>query len=114
MTDGTFQSPDGQSIALATEIGHIVVLDTTTQSVIATYTSHAMAARTLSWSPDSQVSSLLSAVTPPVRLPLETLSAVNKWRTHSGSSQDPTTIVSSYTTYAPVPAQAPEDAEKAP
>jgi hypothetical protein len=31
------------------------VVDTETQEVIATYASHAMAVRTISWSPDSQV-----------------------------------------------------------
>ena len=51
------QSPDGKQLALATETGHIIVLDTETQAVVATYTSHAMAVRTLSWSPDSQVGS---------------------------------------------------------
>nr|XP_031859914.1 uncharacterized protein CI109_004763 [Kwoniella shandongensis]KAA5526986.1 hypothetical protein CI109_004763 [Kwoniella shandongensis] len=47
-------SPDGRSLALATEQGHVVVVDTETQSVIATYTSHNKAVRTISWSPDSQ------------------------------------------------------------
>ncbi|ORY22977.1 WD40-repeat-containing domain protein [Naematelia encephala] len=47
-------SPDGQQLALASESGQIIVVDTTTQSIISTYTSHAMAVRTLSWSPDSQ------------------------------------------------------------
>ncbi|ORX34965.1 WD40-repeat-containing domain protein [Kockovaella imperatae] len=47
-------SPDGQMLALATESGHVIVLDTETQAIIATYQSHAMATRTISWSPDSQ------------------------------------------------------------
>ncbi|WRT63508.1 uncharacterized protein IL334_000413 [Kwoniella shivajii] len=47
-------SPDGQSLALATEQGQVIVLDTETQSVVATYTSHNKAVRTITWSPDSQ------------------------------------------------------------
>ncbi|GFZ44693.1 hypothetical protein JCM24511_02417, partial [Saitozyma sp. JCM 24511] len=47
-------SPDGRSLALSTEIGHIVVVDTETQNVVASYQSHAMAVRTVAWSPDSQ------------------------------------------------------------
>ena len=42
---------------MSTEAGQIIVVDTETQEVIATYASHAMAVRTISWSPDSQVSS---------------------------------------------------------
>ena len=52
------KSPDGQSVAVSTEAGQIIVVDTETQEVIATYASHAMAVRTISWSPDSQVSYL--------------------------------------------------------
>ncbi|KAK8844633.1 hypothetical protein IAR55_006480 [Kwoniella newhampshirensis] len=48
-------SPDGRSLALASEQGHVVVIDTETQAVVATYTSHNKAVRTISWSPDSQV-----------------------------------------------------------
>ncbi|RXK36685.1 hypothetical protein M231_06072 [Tremella mesenterica] len=47
-------SPDGQSLALATESGQIMIVDVETGEVLATYTSHAMAVRTISWSEDSQ------------------------------------------------------------
>lgn len=49
------QSPDGRQLALSTENGHITILDAESQSVVATYQSHAMAVRTISWSHDSQV-----------------------------------------------------------
>ncbi|KAJ9120520.1 hypothetical protein QFC24_005193 [Naganishia onofrii] len=47
-------SPDGKSLALAAETGHVTIIDVETQSVVTTHASHAMCARTLSWSPDSQ------------------------------------------------------------
>ncbi|WWC85657.1 uncharacterized protein L201_000523 [Kwoniella dendrophila CBS 6074] len=47
-------SPDGQSLALSTEQGQVIVLDVETQNIVATYTSHNKAVRTISWSPDSQ------------------------------------------------------------
>ncbi|WVR03408.1 hypothetical protein IAU60_000399 [Kwoniella sp. DSM 27419] len=47
-------SPDGKSIALATEQGQVMVVDTESQTVVATYTSHNKAVRTVTWSPDSQ------------------------------------------------------------
>ncbi|WWC66979.1 uncharacterized protein I206_100886 [Kwoniella pini CBS 10737] len=47
-------SPDGQSLALATEQGQVIVLDVETSNIVATYTSHNKAVRTVTWSPDSQ------------------------------------------------------------
>ncbi|GHJ83698.1 hypothetical protein NliqN6_0100 [Naganishia liquefaciens] len=47
-------SPDGKSLALAAETGHVTIIDVETQSVVTTHASHAMCVRTLSWSPDSQ------------------------------------------------------------
>ncbi|WVQ93920.1 hypothetical protein IAU59_000998 [Kwoniella sp. CBS 9459] len=47
-------SPDGRSLALATEQGQVIVLDTETQDIVATYTSHNKSVRTITWSPDSQ------------------------------------------------------------
>ncbi|KGB79993.1 hypothetical protein CNBG_5749 [Cryptococcus deuterogattii R265] len=47
-------SPDGRSLALATEQGQVVVFDTETRATVATYTSHNKAVRTIGWSPDSQ------------------------------------------------------------
>ena len=56
LIDRRMQSPDGRSLALSTESGQIMILDTETRQVVATHTSHAMSVRTLSWSGDSQVS----------------------------------------------------------
>ncbi|OWZ45814.1 hypothetical protein C349_02482 [Cryptococcus neoformans var. grubii Br795] len=47
-------SPDGRSLALATDQGQVVVFDTETRATIATYSSHNKAVRTIGWSPDSQ------------------------------------------------------------
>ncbi|WVQ82635.1 hypothetical protein IAT38_004767 [Cryptococcus sp. DSM 104549] len=47
-------SPDGRSLALASEQGQVVVIDTETNAIMATYTSHNKTVRTLSWSSDSQ------------------------------------------------------------
>ncbi|KAK4683813.1 WD repeat-containing protein 61, partial [Tremellales sp. Uapishka_1] len=47
-------SPDGKQLAVATEAGHVFIVDVETSAVVATYSSHAMAIRTISWSPDSQ------------------------------------------------------------
>ncbi|EIN11018.1 WD repeat-containing protein 61 [Punctularia strigosozonata HHB-11173 SS5] len=52
-------SPDGSRVALSTETGQIYVFDIESQTLKATYTSHAMAVRVLAWSHDSQL--LLSA-----------------------------------------------------
>ena len=43
-------------MALSSETGQIYVFDLESNSLIATYTSHAMAVRSLAWSPDSSVS----------------------------------------------------------
>ncbi|KDQ63966.1 hypothetical protein JAAARDRAFT_201435 [Jaapia argillacea MUCL 33604] len=48
-------SPDGSRIALSSESGQIYIFDLQTSSLTATYTSHAMAVRSLAWSPDSQL-----------------------------------------------------------
>ncbi|WVO13505.1 hypothetical protein L204_101126 [Cryptococcus depauperatus] len=47
-------SPDGRSLALSTEQGQVVIVDVESQAVVATYSSHNKAVRTISWSPDSQ------------------------------------------------------------
>ncbi|KZT29573.1 WD40 repeat-like protein [Neolentinus lepideus HHB14362 ss-1] len=52
-------SPDGNRLALSSETGQIYIFDLASTQLSATYTSHAMAVRSLSWSPDSQL--LLSA-----------------------------------------------------
>ncbi|KAI0306990.1 WD repeat-containing protein 61 [Multifurca ochricompacta] len=52
-------SPDGSRVALSAESGQIVIFDLASSTLTSTYTSHAMAVRSLSWSPDSQL--LLSA-----------------------------------------------------
>jgi WD repeat-containing protein 61 len=55
LTKFLFQSPDGSRVALATESGQVFVFDVESTSLISTYTSHAMAVRSLAWSLDSQV-----------------------------------------------------------
>ncbi|KAH9179507.1 WD repeat-containing protein 61 [Lactarius sanguifluus] len=51
--------PDGSRLALSIESGQIFIFDLASGTLTSTYTSHAMAVRSLSWSPDSQL--LLSA-----------------------------------------------------
>ncbi|OBZ70109.1 WD repeat-containing protein 61 [Grifola frondosa] len=48
-------SPDGTRVAMSSETGQIYIFDLATSSLQSTYTSHAMAVRTLAWSPDSQL-----------------------------------------------------------
>jgi len=48
-------SPDGRWIAMGSETGHICIFDSQAHQLTQTYTSHAMAVRTLSWSPDSSL-----------------------------------------------------------
>lgn len=50
------QSPDGKRIALSSESGHVFIFDIESGSLVTTYTSHAMAVRSLAWSYDGQVS----------------------------------------------------------
>ncbi|KAI0000061.1 WD repeat-containing protein 61 [Russula vinacea] len=52
-------SPDGSRVALSVDSGQIFIFDLVSSTLTSTYTSHAMAVRSLSWSPDSQL--LLSA-----------------------------------------------------
>ena len=52
------QSPDGARVAMSTEAGQIYIFDLESNSLTATYTSHAMSVRALSWSPDCQVCTL--------------------------------------------------------
>ncbi|KAF8887250.1 WD repeat-containing protein 61 [Gymnopilus junonius] len=55
----TTYSPDGRRVALSSETGQIYVFDIESSSLSITFTSHAMAVRSLAWSPDSTL--LLSA-----------------------------------------------------
>ncbi|KAI5121200.1 hypothetical protein M0805_006001 [Coniferiporia weirii] len=55
----TAHSPDGTRIALSLETGQIYIFDLAAQTLSATYTAHAAAARGLAWSADSAL--LLSA-----------------------------------------------------
>jgi len=48
-------SPDGSRVAMSSETGQIYIFDLGSASLLATYTSHAMAVRSLAWSPDSQL-----------------------------------------------------------
>ncbi|KAF5363611.1 hypothetical protein D9756_000118 [Leucocoprinus leucothites] len=52
-------SPDGRKVALALETGQIYVFDLEANALSTTFTSHAMAVRSLSWSADSSL--LMSA-----------------------------------------------------
>ncbi|KAI0827040.1 WD repeat-containing protein 61 [Trametes gibbosa] len=52
-------SPDGSRVAMSSEAGQIYVFDLASNSLQTTYSSHAMAVRSLAWSADSNL--LLSA-----------------------------------------------------
>jgi len=52
-------SPDGKRIAMSSETGQIYIFDLESNSLVTTYTSHAMSVRSLAWSPDCSL--LLSA-----------------------------------------------------
>lgn len=52
-------SPDGSRVAMSSETGQIYIFDIASASLSSTYTSHAMAVRSLAWSADSQL--LISA-----------------------------------------------------
>ncbi|KAF8549938.1 WD40 repeat-like protein [Imleria badia] len=47
--------PDGKRIALSSESGHVFIFDLESGSLVTTYTSHAMAVRSLAWSYDGQL-----------------------------------------------------------
>ncbi|TFY53018.1 hypothetical protein EVJ58_g9685 [Rhodofomes roseus] len=48
-------SPDGRRVAMASETGQIYIFDVASSSLASTYTTHAMAVRSLAWSPDSNL-----------------------------------------------------------
>ncbi|KAL0950397.1 hypothetical protein HGRIS_010355 [Hohenbuehelia grisea] len=52
-------SPDGARVALSNESGQIFIFDLESNSLVTTYSSHAMTVRSLAWSPDSSL--LMSA-----------------------------------------------------
>ncbi|KAI0690252.1 WD repeat-containing protein 61 [Cytidiella melzeri] len=52
-------SPDGTRVAMSSEAGQIYIFDLAAEKLLNTYTSHAMAVRSFTWSPDSQL--LISA-----------------------------------------------------
>ncbi|KZT70233.1 WD40 repeat-like protein [Daedalea quercina L-15889] len=52
-------SPDGKRVAMSSETGQIYLFDVASSSLASTYTTHAMAVRSLAWSPDSNL--LISA-----------------------------------------------------
>lgn len=41
-------------MAVSTESGHVSIIDVETSTVVANYAAHAMTARAVAWSPDSQ------------------------------------------------------------
>jgi len=48
-------SPDGKRLALSSESGHVYIFDLESTSLLNTYSSHAMAVRSLAWSYDGQL-----------------------------------------------------------
>ncbi|KAK7435771.1 Ski complex subunit Rec14 [Stygiomarasmius scandens] len=52
-------SPDGKRVALSSETGQIFIIDVESNSLLNSFTSHAMSVRSLAWSPDCSL--LLSA-----------------------------------------------------
>ncbi|KAH0840378.1 WD40-repeat-containing domain protein [Lanmaoa asiatica] len=48
-------SPDGKRLALSSETGHVFIFDLESGSLATTYSSHAMAVRSLAWSYDGQL-----------------------------------------------------------
>lgn len=50
-----YQSPDGKRVAMSSETGQVYLFDVASSSLTSTYTSHAMAVRSLAWSPDANV-----------------------------------------------------------
>lgn len=55
----SLQSPDGKRIALSSESGQVFIFDLESGSLTTSYTSHAMAVRSLAWSYDGHVSIIL-------------------------------------------------------
>ena len=74
------QSPDGQRVAFSSESGQIYIFDLSSNSLTATYTSHAMTVRTLAWSADSQVSMKKLAVFLHIPLTVSSLATVVRFR----------------------------------
>ncbi len=60
----SLQSPDGRRVAMSSETGQIFIFDIESSALSITFTSHAMAVRSVAWSPDSNVSSYLSSLVP--------------------------------------------------
>jgi len=75
-------SPDGSRVALSVESGQIFIFDLASSALTSTYTSHAMAVRSLSWSPDSQ---LLLSASEDKRLILHDVRSTSSGRPSSGA-----------------------------
>lgn len=75
-------SPDGSRVALSVESGQIFIFDLASGTLTSTYTSHAMAVRSLSWSPDSQ---LLMSASEDKRLILYDVRTTSSGRASSGA-----------------------------
>jgi len=75
-------SPDGSRVALSVDSGQIFIFDLASSSLTSTYTSHAMAVRSLSWSPDSQ---LLLSASEDKRLILHDVRVTSSGRPSSGA-----------------------------
>ncbi|TCD60150.1 hypothetical protein EIP91_010633 [Steccherinum ochraceum] len=48
-------SPDGTRVAMSSDAGQIYIFDLASEKLLSTYTSHAMAVRSIAWSYDSQL-----------------------------------------------------------
>jgi len=75
-------SPDGSRVALSVDSGQIFIFDLTSGALTSTFTSHAMAVRSLSWSPDSQ---LLLSASEDKRLILHDVRTTSSGRPSSGA-----------------------------
>ncbi|KAH9943254.1 WD repeat-containing protein 61 [Epithele typhae] len=75
-------SPDGSRVAMSSENGIIYVFDIVSASIQSMYSSHAMAVRSLAWSPDS---SLLLSASEDKRLILHDLRTSSSGKPGSGA-----------------------------
>jgi len=75
-------SPDGSRVALSVDSGQIFIFDLASNALTSTFTSHAMAVRSLSWSPDSQ---LLLSASEDKRLILHDVRTASSGRPSSGA-----------------------------
>ncbi|KAI0076931.1 WD repeat-containing protein 61 [Panus rudis PR-1116 ss-1] len=75
-------SPDGTRVAMSSEAGQIYIFDLQSEKLLSTYVSHAMAIRSLAWSPDSQ---LLTSASEDKRLTLHDVRSSPSGKPGSGA-----------------------------